>query len=160
MERAPVTLIRYGSVGSVPGGGEGAYMTGAILVETSTGATTDTWAISGPAFLELYVALVGAVVVGAVLHRYRVRHAPTTGHAGRLDATTDPYLVAYLAGGHSWPCSRHSARCARPVPCARPDTVANGWATRRPQLGLPWSSPCWPRRPRRAPGPSSPGGTK
>jgi len=61
--------------------------------------STYTWGISGPAFLQLYLLLAGALLVGALRSRYRRRHPLLPAGSPALDAGSKPYLIAYLGGG-------------------------------------------------------------
>jgi uncharacterized protein (TIGR04222 family) len=56
----------------------------------------DTWGISGPQFLLLYVALCAVTVLGVVLARRRVLGVP---QGAAAPARLDRYEVAYLNGG-------------------------------------------------------------
>ena len=56
----------------------------------------DTWGISGPQFLLLYVALFAVTVLGVVLARRRVLGVP---EGAAVPARLDRYEVAYLNGG-------------------------------------------------------------
>jgi uncharacterized protein (TIGR04222 family) len=56
----------------------------------------DTWGISGPRFLLLYVALLAVTVVGVVLARRRVLAAPD---GAAVPARLDRYEAAHLNGG-------------------------------------------------------------
>jgi uncharacterized protein (TIGR04222 family) len=60
-----------------------------------------TWGISGPAFLQLYLLLAGAVLVAALRSRHLRRHPSVPAGALPLDAGSDTYLIAYLGGGPS-----------------------------------------------------------
>ncbi|WP_428964660.1 TIGR04222 domain-containing membrane protein [Micromonospora fluostatini] len=57
-------------------------------------ASGDTWGISGPVFLGIYLTAVAVVAVGAAVDRARILAGPT-GRPDHLDAQQ----VAYLAGG-------------------------------------------------------------
>jgi uncharacterized protein (TIGR04222 family) len=63
--------------------------------------STYTWGISGPAFLQLYLLLAGAVLVAALRSRHLRRHPSVPAGAPPLDARSDAYLIAYLGGGPS-----------------------------------------------------------
>ncbi|TDC69024.1 TIGR04222 domain-containing membrane protein, partial [Micromonospora sp. KC606] len=58
-------------------------------------ATGDTWGISGPVFLGVYLVAALVAVAGALVHRSRVLAGQGAAGAGRLD----PQQVAYLNGG-------------------------------------------------------------
>jgi uncharacterized protein (TIGR04222 family) len=57
----------------------------------------DTWGISGPQFLLLYVALFAVTVLGVVLARRRALAVPR--HGAAVPARLDPYEAAFLNGG-------------------------------------------------------------
>ncbi|MER7331541.1 MULTISPECIES: TIGR04222 domain-containing membrane protein [unclassified Micromonospora] len=62
---------------------------------TVLAAPGDTWGISGPVFLRVYLLAAVVVVVGAVVHRVRVLAGPAAGDVGQLG----PQQIAYLNGG-------------------------------------------------------------
>jgi uncharacterized protein (TIGR04222 family) len=62
---------------------------------TVLAAPGDTWGISGPLFLRVYLLAAAVVVVGSIVHRVRVLAGPPAGDVGQLG----PQQVAYLNGG-------------------------------------------------------------
>jgi uncharacterized protein (TIGR04222 family) len=60
-------------------------------------ATAETWGISGPSFLLVYLLIAVAVGVAGVRARRALAEPATTGPAG--DLTAHPHDVAYLNGG-------------------------------------------------------------
>jgi uncharacterized protein (TIGR04222 family) len=59
----------------------------------------DTWGISGPRFLLIYVVLLGVATLLAVVARRRALAGPDAGAA--VPARLDPYEAAYLNGGEA-----------------------------------------------------------
>ncbi|MEV4466740.1 TIGR04222 domain-containing membrane protein [Micromonospora echinofusca] len=62
---------------------------------TVPAAPGDTWGISGPTFLRVYLLVAVVIVVGTLVHRLAVLAGPSVGHVGQLG----PQQVAYLNGG-------------------------------------------------------------
>ncbi|MFY1595005.1 TIGR04222 domain-containing membrane protein [Micromonospora sp. WMMD737] len=62
---------------------------------TVLAAPGDTWGISGPAFLGVYLLAAVVIIVGTVVHRLSVLAGPQVGDVGQLG----PQQVAYLNGG-------------------------------------------------------------
>jgi uncharacterized protein (TIGR04222 family) len=61
--------------------------------------SANTWGISGPAFLQLFLLLAAVLLVAALRSRHLRRHPPVPAGAPPLDARSDAYLIAYLGGG-------------------------------------------------------------
>ncbi|MER7420803.1 TIGR04222 domain-containing membrane protein [Micromonospora peucetia] len=62
---------------------------------TVLAAPGDTWGISGPAFLGVYLLAAVVIIVGTVVHRLTVLSGPSVNGVGQLG----PQQVAYLNGG-------------------------------------------------------------
>ncbi|HEY9414356.1 MAG TPA: hypothetical protein VIQ30_06330, partial [Pseudonocardia sp.] len=60
-------------------------------------AEGDTWGISGPTFVVLYIVLIAAALIGVMLSRRGIRTEP--GHKPAAGWDADPYAVAFLNEG-------------------------------------------------------------
>lgn len=68
-----------------------------ILASTTLGGPGDTWGLSGPAFLFIYLMLVAGVWIAGAQARRTIAGAPMTRPG--IDAAARPYDIAYLNGG-------------------------------------------------------------
>jgi uncharacterized protein (TIGR04222 family) len=76
-------------------------MTYLMIISTLSGAG-DTWGLSGPTFLRIYLVLAGCVLIAALVARRGVRsRGPTDYLGGSLgtEGKDGPFLAAYLGGG-------------------------------------------------------------
>ncbi len=100
----------------------------------------DTWGISGPRFLLLYLALLAVTVAGVVLARRRALAAPA---GAAVPARLDRYEAAYLNGGCELVATTAVVRPApgrRPGQPGQPRPAASGWARGRPRRPGPTRS--------------------
>ncbi len=72
-------------------------LTNTVLPNTVLAAEGDTWGISGPTFVVIYLLLAGSLLAVAVLARRAVPTEPGRQPAAGWDA--DPERVAYLNNG-------------------------------------------------------------
>lgn len=76
-------------------------MTYPMIISTLPGAD-DTWGLSGPTFLRIYLVLAGCVLIAALVARRAVRSRGPTDYLGEslgTDGKDGPFLAAYLGGG-------------------------------------------------------------
>ena len=71
----------------------------------------DTWGISGPGFLVLYLVLLAVTLAGVVLARRRALGAPA---GAAVPDRLDRYEAAYLNGGSELVAPRPCPSCSGP----------------------------------------------